>query len=191
MKLILVRHGETIENKLGILQGQTHGKLTEKGVYQAKTLADYLISIDIDICFASDLLRTVDTAHIIVSKNLSMKLIKDVRLRERCLGELQGKPIPNNWTGMNYHESAEPMEKLIERVKSFIADIQLSHNEDTILIVSHGITLKAIISACLGYNELQFGKIEELNNCSVSVLEKTSKDSQFNLIDINNTSYIQ
>lgn len=32
MRLILVRHGETTENKQHILQGKTHGKLTEKSV---------------------------------------------------------------------------------------------------------------------------------------------------------------
>ena len=189
MRLILVRHGETIENKQHILQGQTHGKLTEKGVSRTKELADYLTSIEMDICFTSDLQRAVDTASIIASKNPGMKLIKDIRLRERYLGDLQGKPIPDNWNGMNYHENAEPMEKLIERVKSFIADIQLNHGEDRVLIVSHGITLKTIVSVCLGDDEVQFNEIAEFENCSVSVLEKTSKDSQFSLIDKNNTFY--
>lgn len=191
MKLILVRHGETIENKLGILQGQRQGRLTERGISQANRLADFLTSFNIDICFTSDLQRATDTANIIALKNQGMNIEKDVRLRERYLGTLQGKPVPDNWNSMNYHESAESMEELIGRVRSFLSYIQSNYRKQTILIVSHGITLKAIISVYLGYNELQFGKIEELNNCSVSVLEKASKDSQFNLIDINNTSYIQ
>lgn len=75
MRLILVRHGETTENKQHILQGKTHGKLTEKSVSQTKELADYLTSIEICICFTSDLQRTIDTASIIVSKHPGMKLI--------------------------------------------------------------------------------------------------------------------
>ena len=106
MKLILVRHGETLENQLHILQGQTHGKL---------------------ICFTTDLQRAVDTTNIIASKKQGMKIVKDARLRERYLGELQGKPIPDNWNGMNQHESAEPVEKLIERVKSFLSYIRLNY----------------------------------------------------------------
>ena len=39
MKLILTRHGETIENKKGILQGQKIGTLSKKGIKQAKKLA--------------------------------------------------------------------------------------------------------------------------------------------------------
>ena len=39
MKLILVRHGETEENKLKIFQGHTHGVLSSTGIEQAKKLA--------------------------------------------------------------------------------------------------------------------------------------------------------
>jgi len=64
MKLILVRHGETIENRRHILQGQTHGKLTPEGISQANRLADYLTtSFHIDVCFTSDLQRAVDTTN--------------------------------------------------------------------------------------------------------------------------------
>ena len=37
MKLIIVRHGETIENLNHILMGKTDGELTQKGIeYEAK-----------------------------------------------------------------------------------------------------------------------------------------------------------
>ena len=43
MRLILVRHGETLDNVNGVLRGQGHGKLTKLGVEQAKKLAKRLI----------------------------------------------------------------------------------------------------------------------------------------------------
>ena len=39
MKVILVRHGETEENKKGIMQGHIPGKLSKLGIEQAKRLA--------------------------------------------------------------------------------------------------------------------------------------------------------
>jgi len=39
MKLILTRHGETIENQKGIMQGHLPGHLSKQGVEQAKKLA--------------------------------------------------------------------------------------------------------------------------------------------------------
>ena len=40
--LYLVRHGETVDNANHIMQGQTPGELNEKGVQQAKELAEQL-----------------------------------------------------------------------------------------------------------------------------------------------------
>ena len=36
MILYVVRHGETIRNKLGLIQGQTEWDLTEKGIKDAE-----------------------------------------------------------------------------------------------------------------------------------------------------------
>lgn len=36
MKIIIIRHGETEENAAGIIQGQSHGTLSKKGIEQAK-----------------------------------------------------------------------------------------------------------------------------------------------------------
>ena len=47
--LLLVRHGETIDNVNRIMQGQTQGELTETGVRQASNLAESLANTHIDI----------------------------------------------------------------------------------------------------------------------------------------------
>lgn len=187
MRLILTRHGQTIDNQLHILQGQTPGKLSKVGISQSSKLAEFLSSFDIDICFTSDLKRAVDTANIIASNRVGMRVEKDARLRERYLGRLQGKPIPHNWDGMGYYEGAESVEELIERVNSFLAHIRENYKEKTILIVSHGITLKVILWVCLQSKGADINQIEELQNCSINILEKLSEDLPFNLIKINNS----
>ena len=62
MKLILTRHGETVDNIKGILQGQNPGKLSENGIQQAKQLALRLKNENIDAIYSSDLARAADTA---------------------------------------------------------------------------------------------------------------------------------
>ena len=39
MELLIVRHGETVANTKNLIQGQTHGSLTEKGEAQARLVA--------------------------------------------------------------------------------------------------------------------------------------------------------
>ena len=48
MKLILIRHGLTLDNEKGIFQGQTHGELSEVGKKQSSKLAVRLKNEKID-----------------------------------------------------------------------------------------------------------------------------------------------
>ena len=51
VKLLLVRHGETVDNVNKIMQGQTQGELTEKGRIQAKELGEKLADMVFDAFF--------------------------------------------------------------------------------------------------------------------------------------------
>jgi probable phosphoglycerate mutase len=90
MKIILTRHGETIENRMGIAQGHLPGKLTEKGIGQAKKLALRLKDEKFDAIYSSDLARAADTAKEIIKfhPNVNAHFVKE--LRERNIGEFEG-----------------------------------------------------------------------------------------------------
>ena len=60
--ILLVRHGETIDNARQIMQGQTHGELNERGREQAQQVAQRLASEQVDAVVASDLHRAIQTA---------------------------------------------------------------------------------------------------------------------------------
>jgi len=62
MRLILIRHGETIENKKRIVQGHTHGTLSKNGIKQTRLVAKRLSDLKIDVIFTSDLRRAINTA---------------------------------------------------------------------------------------------------------------------------------
>ena len=69
-KLLLVRHGETVDNVNKIMQGQTDGCLTLLGMEQARELGRQLRGKPIDVFLSSDLGRAVETLRIIMEEML-------------------------------------------------------------------------------------------------------------------------
>ena len=88
-KLFIIRHGETQWNAIGRWQGHCDSPLTEKGIRQAKAVANFLTQYQIYAIYSSDLGRAVQTAEIIGART-GQKVILDYRLRERHLGIFQG-----------------------------------------------------------------------------------------------------
>lgn len=169
IELILVRHGETIENSKGIIQGQTEGTLTEKGIDQNKKLADNLKDVDIDLAFSSPLARAVKTAEQIMELQ-NINLIFDSRLTERNMGVLQGKKIPAFYDVTKEYDGMEGLQDVFNRVQSFLTDLQKNYFNKRILIVSHGITSLAI-SAIINKTQIEgIQKEKLLGNSTYSVL---------------------
>ena len=67
-RLLLVRHGETVDNVNRIMQGQTQGRLTLNGIEQARELGRQLRGEHIDVFLSSDLARAVETLRIIMEE---------------------------------------------------------------------------------------------------------------------------
>ncbi len=53
-KLIIIRHGETVDNAARRSQGQLPGKLNERGITQAEAAARRLQDVDIAAFYSSD-----------------------------------------------------------------------------------------------------------------------------------------
>ena len=102
MKLILVRHGETEGNVKQIIQGQTHGKLTKKGIKQAKLLARRLKNEKIDVVFSSDLQRAKNTTKQILNHHCKIPVFYDKLLS--CL--LYTSPSPRDLSTSRMPSSA-------------------------------------------------------------------------------------
>lgn len=60
-KLILVRHGESEWNKLGIWTGSVDVALSEKGFEEARKAGDVLRDVKIDFAFVANMLRAQQT----------------------------------------------------------------------------------------------------------------------------------
>ena len=86
---LLLRHGETVWNRAGRLQGWQDSPLSEAGCAQAEALAARLADERVDLLVASDLGRTRQTAAPIAAR-LGLDVVAEAGLRERCYGELEG-----------------------------------------------------------------------------------------------------
>jgi broad specificity phosphatase PhoE len=171
MRLIIVRHGETIENQQGICQGQLDGTLSSKGLQQANLTADRLQNEKIDTVFSSDLKRAVDTSKEIHKYHSNKPLIFDRRLRERYFGVFQGEKFPENKKGLSLPEGAESNEDLYQRISDFYNDIISKHIDHTILIVSHGVAIRMLITVIQKLSPSNINSIEELKNGSITIIE--------------------
>ena len=86
MKITLVRHGETDFNKEGKIQGLSNNLLNDTGRRQCRDLRMRLNEEHFDYCYMSPLVKTVETAMILIGDRVEM--IPDKRLIERDMGEL-------------------------------------------------------------------------------------------------------
>ena len=89
MRLILVRHGESIGNAAGVLQGRLDYGLSERGLAQAKLTAERLQAEPLVRIVSSPLKRAAETARF-VSSAVSVPVQFDDDLAEYDIGEGAG-----------------------------------------------------------------------------------------------------
>ena len=147
MTIYMVRHGETDKNKLGLIQGQTESKLTEKGIEEAKKIKELVSSLDIDVVISSPLSRALDTARLITDKDI----IVDERLIERNYGLSEGTEPNEDFTKKYWDfklntdmNNVEPVKHLLGRVSDFVEDMRNKYPDKKILVVSHSGVLRAL-----------------------------------------------
>ncbi|CAE6513350.1 unnamed protein product [Rhizoctonia solani] len=90
----IIRHGETNENRLGIIQGHMDTQLNDAGRTQAETTGRSLRDVNFVKAYSSDSTRAADTARAIVAYHPDCELILDDRIRERNMGSLSGTKAP-------------------------------------------------------------------------------------------------
>ncbi|NLY20010.1 MAG: histidine phosphatase family protein [Tissierellia bacterium] len=159
MKIYLTRHGETEWNKMGKLQGWKNSNLTEKGIEDANNLKDLISDVPFDLVYTSDLGRAVSTTEILTSDRDNPKIVITERLRELSLGIWEGMTYddtklnyPNEYHDYIYNpqlykpEIGEDYSDLMSRVNSVLDEI-INSDAENVLIVTHGVTLMAIINA--------------------------------------------
>ncbi len=146
----LVRHGETEWNLAGRQQGHLDSPLTPRGIRQANALAHALADRGIQVIYASDLGRAMQTAETIAA-NLNLPVHPDPRLRERHLGTMQAltkaqfqQQHPQASAAFDSGDpdhclpGGESARQRYDRTVSCVEELAQHQPGQTMLIVTHG-----------------------------------------------------
>jgi 2,3-bisphosphoglycerate-dependent phosphoglycerate mutase len=94
MKLVLLRHGESVWNKLNLFTGWTDVDLSDMGRQEAAEAGKLLLAngFDFDLCYTSYLKRAIRTLNIVLETmdREWLPVTKSWKLNERHYGALQG-----------------------------------------------------------------------------------------------------
>lgn len=175
MSIYLVRHGQTDSNRERIVQ-TPQTPLSKLGEVQAQQLADGCGNLPVSLILCSDYLRTQQTAAPL-HKELGCELVLNELLRERNFGDLRGKrydEIEQNFFDHSYHPAnGESHQQFAQRVKqAWMSVLSLVDNlakDKSILIMTHGLVLREIVSTHLKVNSAEFEKADFENTCVTEV----------------------
>src|SRR5665648_4598 len=183
-RIILTRHGQTLWNVEGRVQGSLDSALTEKGILQARSLALRLRSEGIDHIYSSDSLRAIATAEEI-SCGLGLKTIStNPALREFGFGKWEGliwqdireanADVFKIWDSEPHLVTApggENMGLVMNRAWNFLQQVVNSHSDETVCLVTHGITLTMLVTKALGFEVHEWGKTPWQHNTALNIFE--------------------
>jgi broad specificity phosphatase PhoE len=189
MRLILVRHGETAWNKGGRFQGQSTVGLNETGILQARRTAGALLPMKPTALYSSPLPRAIMTAREI-GKELSLEVVPLEGIREVDLGDLEG--ITGEEMKSRYAEfytqwrrdpsracfpGGESMLQLQERAWKAIGELERSHPQGVVVVVSHNFAIRTIVCRFMGLPLSRFHRLR-VDLGSIGVLQVNGSSRQ-------------
>jgi probable phosphoglycerate mutase len=177
--VLLVRHGETLWNQQGRMQGQHDSPLTALGLQQARQLARRLKDLRFTALYSSDLGRAHQTARCVADAT-GHAINAEPDLRERSFGIFEG--LTNSEIKIKYPDHYEPFAKrdpdyampsgesasqFRARCVGCLENLAERHVDETIVVVTHGLVLDALYrTACRMALDVPRGF--PLLNCSVN-----------------------
>jgi 2,3-bisphosphoglycerate-dependent phosphoglycerate mutase len=160
--LVLVRHGQSEWNALGLWTGQTEVDLTDQGRDEARQAAQSLHDITFGSAHQSNHKRAQETLDIILGEldQIHVRATASAALNERDYGDLTGKnkwqvrdeygeekwmkwrrswnyPVPGGETLEDVYDRAVPYYK-----QHILHDLQAGKN---VIVSAHGNTLRALV----------------------------------------------
>lgn len=181
-KIYVVRHAEAEGNLYRRVQGCYDGQVSPLGRIQLQALAERFRSIQIDAIYSSDLTRAVVTAGAIAETH-GLPIITTPALREVYMGIWEDRP----WGNVTYDDpegyqhfskdpdrwsvdGCEPFPALAKRITGAVAAIASRHDGQTIVVASHGMAIRTLLSAVMGIRSEDISVMPHGDNTSVSLL---------------------
>lgn len=188
LKLYITRHGETEWNVEKRMQGWNNSDLTPKGVEHAIALGNRLGDIHIKSIYSSPSGRAMQTAKL-VRGSRNIKIIQDERLKEINLGEWEGKTsaeieeidregIKAFWENPHLYvpKTGESFYTVRDRVSNVINEIIKENENGEVLIVTHAVVVKTIMSIFKGHNVEKLWENPFIHGTGLSIVEVDAKE---------------
>ncbi len=192
-KVILVRHARTTYNEQGRYQGNSdESVLTAKGHQDAYATGLALKEYNFDAIYTSPLKRVRQTTQEIITafgKDNVPPVDSDRLLTEICMSHWQGlyyqevkekfAEAHNCWQNTPHlfsFNSVYPVLELFEKARLFWQQVLTKHQGQTILIVAHGGTNRALISTAVDLQPESYHSLQQ-SNCGISCLEFSSRNN--------------
>jgi broad specificity phosphatase PhoE len=198
MRLILIRHGETLWNREKKVQGTSDIELSEVGVKQARLLALALRDEKIDAIYASPLKRAYETARIIGQFHEGPIHVEG-GLVEMNQGDFEGlqyhelmerhRPFLKQWIadpGLVKIPNGESLAELQERAWQVIESILCKPRNA--LVVSHNFTIASILC------KIQNIGLSEFRSACVDTASRTiidCRNGEFHLEMLNDVRHLR
>ena len=157
MRLILVRHGETVWNAERRLQGHADAPLSLRGIEQARRAAKFFANSPAPgLVVSSDLSRARHTTELLGFTGFAI----DERLREMDLGDWTGRRIEQIEAsdGASYRDwrlgaytppHGEGWKEFRERIRAVISET-LSQSDGDVVVVAHEGVVRAACDLLVG-----------------------------------------
>lgn len=158
-RITFLRHGETLWNREGRMQGAADVALSERGRAQARVVADAWSQVCFDQIWSSPLQRALDTARAVAG---AAEVHTDARFAEIDVGSWAGRTaaevaleMPDQaeryFDGVDYRRSAtgETAEEAGQRGAAAVDDLVERWPEGELLVVTHGYLTQLILSVLL------------------------------------------
>ncbi|APB30982.1 histidine phosphatase family protein [Vagococcus teuberi] len=199
-----MRHGKTEFNQAGIFQGGlVDSPLLDEGIKTAKKAGEYLKDVSFDRVIISPQKRAQDTAEAFLSVHPSSpEKVIEPNIREMEFGSWDGT-LEKNYDGQTQFEhlkhrphlydpsefGGEDFNTLLTRTKNVFRDYAQKHPNDTILVVSHGLTLQTLLKHFQGLDLSKIREGELLGNTSISIIE-TDNAEDFSVTRYNDLTHV-
>lgn len=200
MEMYLIRHGESEANKQQIIQGHGDYPLSSLGKNQAVLVGEALKHHKLDAVYSSDLQRAFYTAEAIGEHhNVQVKQLDF--LREVGLGPLEGlnrqelntryPELENKSILTTGIDGTEPIEAITERCKKTIEYFQKNHENDTVVVVSHGGFISILLTYLMvGDSWATVDRPFVMGNTGITKL-KTDRLGKWKIHTVNNTTHLE
>ncbi|HEX3726214.1 MAG TPA: histidine phosphatase family protein [Pirellulales bacterium] len=196
MKIFCARHGETLHNVAGRIQGQSNSQLSPLGRRQCQALAEALAGFEIDAIISSPLSRALETAQC-VAERLQLDVQLDERWMEIHAGIFQGfgwheldARFPAEYQRWRSQDpdyripGGESRRDLMLRTEQALGDIREAGYRQAV-VIAHGGSLSAALKALLG---IPAGRNPfTLANASISTV---LWEKEFKLLSLNDTAHL-